>query len=64
MGTVKIRDLTAGDRVRVTWYAGQVPLEGTVSYVVPNASRASGTHIRTDAGQTVRIKSSMKIERV
>lgn len=48
---MKIRDLKPGDRVAVT-------------YVVPNASRASGTHIRTDAGQTVRIKATMKIEKV
>lgn len=62
---LRIRDLRPGDRVEVRWYPEQViPLVGTVESVIPNASRASGTYIRTDAGQGVRIKSDMTIRRV
>ncbi len=58
---LRISDLAIGDHVEVTWYAGQTPLRGIVSYIVRNASRASGSSIRTASGQTVRIKSSMII---
>lgn len=60
---LRISDLKVGDRVKVTWYRGQLPLYGTVISVIPNASRASGSHIFTDAGQYVRLKSSMTIIR-
>jgi hypothetical protein len=63
MTILKICDLAIGDRVSVTWHPGQTPLVGTVTHVMPNASKASGTHIKTDAGQTVQIKASMRIVR-
>ena len=61
---LKVSDLRAGDLVRVRWYPGHPGLVGVVEFVLPAASRASGTHIRTAAGQAVRIKSSMEIERI
>ncbi len=61
---MRIGDLKTGDRIRVRWYPGHAGLVGVVLMVVPHASRASGTHIRTDGGQCVRIKASMRIELV
>jgi hypothetical protein len=58
---LRISDLKVGDRVKITWSRGQQPVFGTVVSVVTHASRASGSHIRTDAGQHVRIKSTMNI---
>jgi hypothetical protein len=60
---MKISELSAGDRVRVRWYPGHAGVEGVVILPVINASRASGTHIRLENGQMMRIKSSMRIER-
>jgi hypothetical protein len=61
---LKIGDLSPGDRVAVTWYREQVaPVVGAVVSVIRHASRASGTYIRTDAGQYVRLKASMRIVR-
>ena len=62
MANLKIGDLKSGDRIRIRWYPGHTGVEGVVMMVIANASRASGTHIRLDNGQSMRIKSSMKIE--
>jgi hypothetical protein len=40
------------------------PVVGTVTHVVPNASRASGTTMRTDSGNRMKLKATMRIERV
>jgi hypothetical protein len=63
-GGLRIRDLKVGDRVSVIWSVGQTPTVGTVSWVQPNASRGSGTLMKTDAGQYVRLKACMGITRV
>jgi hypothetical protein len=59
---MKISDLKTGDRIRVRYYPGHAGVVGTVMLVIPHASRASGTRIRLDSGQSIRIKASMKIE--
>ena len=61
---IKIRDLSPGDKVRVSWYPGQSPVNGTVIVPVVHASRASGTHVMLPSGQCMRIKASMQIEKV
>jgi hypothetical protein len=61
---LRIRDLSVGDRIAVRWHPGQQPVVGTVVSVITAASRASGSYMRTDAGQAVRMKASMTIERV
>ena len=62
---MRISDLNAGDRVSVKWYPGQViPAIGTVIQPIRHASRASGTHIRLDNLQIMRLKATMKIDKV
>ena len=60
---MKISDLKAGDLIRVRWYPGHQGVVGVVIMPIIHASRASGTHIRLDSGQSMRIKGSMRIDR-
>jgi hypothetical protein len=55
---LKIQDLKPGDRILFRWYRGQPLTAATVKHVVPNASRASGTTVLTDAGCYVRLKAT------
>lgn len=61
---MKMRDLKVGDRIAITWYPGQVPVIGTVAYVVVHASRASASSMITEHGQRIRLKCTMKIAKV